>query len=221
MNIHSLYPVKNMPDRETRKAQVTSQRQKQILKAAAEVFSRKGYNAATIPEIAKSAGVAAGTIYIYYPSKRELFMAVIKNTIINASLLNLLTKMNGTDVNITFQQVMRNRLDLLENETFSRLPSLMGEIMRDPELKTIWREQFILPMMSQMESVYRQTNASGKLKTMEPAIAVRAIAGMIIGFLMLRIMEGDASPLNKLPKETIAAELANFIIRGLADGNNK
>ncbi|MBN1367120.1 MAG: TetR/AcrR family transcriptional regulator [Dehalococcoidales bacterium] len=210
-----------MPDRETRKTQITAKRQEQILKAAVEIFTHKGFAAATIPEIARLAGVAAGTIYIYFPSKRELFLSVIKNTIINPSLLNLLTNMNGADVNITFRQVMQNRLDLLDNETMLRIPSLMGEIMRDPELKTLWRDKFILPMMSQMESVYRKTNAPEKAESMEPAIAVRAIAGMIIGFLMLRIMEGETSPLNKLPRNRIAAELANFIIHGLANENKK
>ena len=191
------------------------------MKAAAEVFSRKGYDAATIPEIAGTAGVAAGTIYIYYPSKRELFLAVIKNTIINPSLLHLLDNMHGTNISATFQQVMQNRLDLLDNETMLRIPSLMGDIMRDPELKALWRDQFIHPMMSQMENVFRRTDPSGKLEPGEPAIMVRAIAGMIIGFLMLRIMEGEASPLHKLPKEKIAAALVNFILHGLAIENKK
>lgn len=207
-----------MPDKETRKNQITAKRREQILKAASEIFSRKGFATATIPEIAKSAGVAAGTIYIYYSSKRELFLAVIKNTIINPSLLNLLTKINGPEVDITFRRVMQNRLDLLDNETMLRIPSLMGEIMHDPELKALWRDQFIHPMMSQMEGIYHKTSVS---ESMEPAIAVRVVAGLIVGFLMLRIMEGEASPLNKLPKDRIAAALANFIMHGLGNENKK
>ena len=71
MNIHSFVSSTKMPDRETRKKQILAKRQEQILKAAMEVFSRKGYAAATIPEIARLAGIAAGTIYLYYPSKRD------------------------------------------------------------------------------------------------------------------------------------------------------
>lgn len=203
-----------MPDRETRKNRITTKREKQILEAAFDVFSRKGYAAATIPEIAASAGVAAGTIYIYYPSKHDLFLAVITNTIINPSLMSLLSKVHRADVDITFRQVMENRLDLLDNPTMLCIPSFMGEITRDPELKNLWRDQFIHPLLTQMESIYRKTGISD---SMAPAIAVRAVAGLIVGFLMLRIMEGEASPLNNLPKDRIAAELASFIIRGLAN----
>jgi len=134
-----------MADRESRKKQITSRRQEQILKAALAVFSQKGYAAATIPEIARSAGVATGTIYIYYPSKRELFIAVIKNLIITVPLLDLIEKILETDFAITFRQILKNRFSLIEGETVSRIPILMGEIQRDPELKAIWAEQFIQP----------------------------------------------------------------------------
>ena len=42
-----------MTDRESRKQQIGAKRQEQILNAATEIFVRKGYTDATIPEIAK------------------------------------------------------------------------------------------------------------------------------------------------------------------------
>ena len=57
---------------------ITARRQEQILAAALEIFSQKGYTAATIPEIARKAGLAAGTIYLYFPNKRDLFIKVIE-----------------------------------------------------------------------------------------------------------------------------------------------
>ena len=78
-----------MVDRESRKKQITEQRQKQILGAAGDIFTLKGYAAATIPEIAELAGVAVGTVYNYYSNKRDLFIAAIKNLIITASLLDI------------------------------------------------------------------------------------------------------------------------------------
>src|SRR4030042_3423802 len=81
-----------MADKESRKKKITEKRRAQILKAATEVFSSKGYTAATIPEIARLAGIAAGTIYLYFPSKREMFIAVVKNVIITTPLLTLIGK---------------------------------------------------------------------------------------------------------------------------------
>lgn len=47
-------------------------RRNQILKAAKEVFSSKGYNTATMEEIADVAELSPGTLYIYFKNKEEL-----------------------------------------------------------------------------------------------------------------------------------------------------
>lgn len=205
-----------MADRESRKRQITEKREEQILNAASEVFARKGYAAATIPEIAEVAGVAVGTIYIYYPGKRELFIAVIKNLIITVPLLDLIDKMAEGDITITLKQIMQNRFNLIESEQVSRIPSLMGEIQRDPELKTLWAEQFIQPFFERMEEMYRTMVASGKFRSIEPQLATRTIGGLILGFLMLRLMEGDLSPLNRLSQDEVANTMVDFMLHGLA-----
>jgi AcrR family transcriptional regulator len=209
-----------MADRKTRKK---GTRQGQILKAALEVFSRKGYAAATIPEIARAAGVATGTIYIYYPSKRELFVAVINNFIITTPLLNLIDKIpKDKDIDATFKQIMYNRFDLIDSEPMSRIPSLMGEVQRDPELKALWNEKFLQPFLARMEKFYRLMMVSGKVRQMEPAVITRAVGGLIMGFLILKIMEGEASPINRLPREKVAEELMNFVFYGLtSEGEQK
>jgi TetR/AcrR family transcriptional regulator len=210
-----------MPDRGTRKTQITARRQEQIIKAALDVFTHKGYAAATIPEIARQAGIATGTIYLYYPSKRELFMAVIKNTIITPPLLKIIGNITSGDVSNTFKQVIKNRLDLINDDTVSRIPLLIGEFVRDEELRKLWLEQFLQPFFSQMEKVYRYMNAAGKFNTMEPAVAVRSIGGLILGFIILKLVEGEDSPLNRIPEEKVADDLAGFILHGLLSENKK
>jgi AcrR family transcriptional regulator len=51
-------------------------RREAILAAAQDVFAEKGFDGATIADIAKAAGVASGTVYLYYESKIELFAAL-------------------------------------------------------------------------------------------------------------------------------------------------
>jgi AcrR family transcriptional regulator len=204
-----------MVDKELRKKKIAEKRRGQILKAAMEIFSRKGYAAATIPEIAGAAGIAAGTIYIYYPSKRELFIAVIKNLIITTPLLDLIDKIPKADITDTFKNILQNRFDLIRSEMISRIPSLMAEIQRDPELKALWAERFLRPFMARMEGVFRVMAASGRFRPMEPAVAARVVGGMVLGFLILKIMEGDASPLNRLPPKRVANDMVSLVLYGL------
>lgn len=53
------------------------QKTKEIAYAALRVFSKKGYAAASVDQIAAAAGIAKGTVYEYYPSKDKLYMASI------------------------------------------------------------------------------------------------------------------------------------------------
>jgi TetR/AcrR family fatty acid metabolism transcriptional regulator len=53
-------------------------KRERIIAAAARLFGDKGYHDTTTAEIAEAAGVAAGTIYIYFSSKEELLVAVFE-----------------------------------------------------------------------------------------------------------------------------------------------
>jgi AcrR family transcriptional regulator len=204
-----------MAEKKTRKKKDTEKRREQILNAALEVFTGKGYDAATIPEIAKAAGIAAGTIYLYYPSKRELFVAVIKNFVITPPLLNLIDKIPHGDITTVFKSILKERFDLLRNPAFSRIPSLIGEVQRDPELKALWLKDFLHPFLERVQTGCMMMAMNGKVRELQPEVAVRVIGGMVIGFLLLRSIEGDTSPLNKLDQEKISDDIATILMHGL------
>jgi len=211
-----------MKDKKTRKEKLATQRREQILNAALEIFSQKGYAAATIPEIAGAAGVAAGTIYLYFPSKRELFVAVIKNFIITTPLLKLIDKIPKGDISAIFKSIIKDRLDLIKNPTFARLPALMGDVQRDPELKEIWVREFLQPFLGQIAPGYNLMAMMGKFRRYDPEVAVRMIGGLIIGFLLLKVIEGDISPLKSKDEDKVAEDVVNFMLHGmLNDANNK
>ena len=57
------------------------ERPQQILDAALSVFAEHGIDAAKLEEIAARAGVSKGTIYLYFPSKEELFREVVRQRV--------------------------------------------------------------------------------------------------------------------------------------------
>jgi AcrR family transcriptional regulator len=64
----------------------TRQRRKQarpheLIEAALELFAEKGFAGTRSEEVAQRAGVSKGTLYLYYPSKTELFKAVLAHSL--------------------------------------------------------------------------------------------------------------------------------------------
>lgn len=54
-----------------------SDKRRQILAGSREVFLSAGFDGASMGEIARAAGVSKGTLYVYFPSKEELFAALV------------------------------------------------------------------------------------------------------------------------------------------------
>ena len=59
-----------------RKEREKGQRKEEILDAAQRIFFEKGLNISTMDEIAESAELSKGTLYLYYKSKEDLYLAV-------------------------------------------------------------------------------------------------------------------------------------------------
>src|SRR5438128_7360775 len=55
-------------------------RRKEILDAAREVFARKGFNAATLEDVAERAEFGKGTLYNYFTNKESLFESVLQDS---------------------------------------------------------------------------------------------------------------------------------------------
>jgi AcrR family transcriptional regulator len=61
----------------TRKRESAQQRRDAILEAARTVFARKGYADTGVEDIAEQAGIGKGTLYLYFPSKEQIYLAAL------------------------------------------------------------------------------------------------------------------------------------------------
>ena len=62
----------------TRKDVLSEFRRNELLIAARAIFSKKGFHEATIDDVAEAADVAKGTVYLYYKSKRDLYLEALR-----------------------------------------------------------------------------------------------------------------------------------------------
>src|ERR671925_456315 len=86
MNVHSEGPMTvsasrlpRPPRRDGADSAVFDKRDA-ILRAAAQVFARRGYFQSQVADIARAAGVAAGTVYLYFRSKDDLLVTIFERT---------------------------------------------------------------------------------------------------------------------------------------------
>jgi AcrR family transcriptional regulator len=119
-----------------------------ILDAAIDVFARDGFAAATVDAIASSAGVAKGTVYLYFRSKDELYGAALVRG--GAELAALVTRQlaAATSLRAKIEAFVRVRLEYFEaHREFFRVyvaefTNVFSRALRlSPELDRVYFEQ--------------------------------------------------------------------------------
>src|SRR6476659_1321724 len=81
----------------------TEQRRCSILQSARAVFARQGYADTVVGDIADEAGIGKGTLYLYFPSKEQIYLAALME---DARQLNRLTR-EKMAASVTWQDKLR------------------------------------------------------------------------------------------------------------------
>lgn len=166
------------------------ERRREILAAAGRVFARKGFERSTTAEIAREAGVAEGTIFRYFPTKRALLVSVVASLVME-SLPALLARIETGTIEDAIKDILRNRLDLIK-ENAPLLKLFFAEALFREDLREKFIEEVVLRATARAEAFYRQQQEQGNLRSLNPQIAIRCLMGMLGIFIIWKeFLGGD------------------------------
>jgi AcrR family transcriptional regulator len=197
-----------------RRQKLTAKRERQILDAALSVFSQKGFFQATTAEIAQAAGVAEGTIYNYYRSKRDLLLSLISSYIEAEHVIGILEHPSEAGDRVLLHSLIKDRI----NTGFAnvdRLLLLMSEIQRDPELRQQYLDKVGKPILERVQEYLESGIERKAFRPLITAVTARALMGMVIGLAILYYMEGETGPLRKIPSSVTANEVHKLFLEGI------
>src|ERR1051325_1065874 len=89
-----------------------SSKRRQILDGARKVFMDLGFDGASMNEIARSAGVSKGTLYVYFADKNRLFEAIVEDEALEQGKLAINLD-PARDVETTLREFGRTYMELL------------------------------------------------------------------------------------------------------------
>lgn len=183
----------------TKKDVVTEFRTGGILEAARSVFAMKGFNEATVDDIANAAGVAKGTVYLYYRSKRDIYFAALKFGIgqMHAALDEQLKAESTPESKLrAFIAVKLAYFD--ENRDFFKIYySELGNLCIhpgtiDPEFTALYLDQAKV-----IESILKEGARRKVLRGLRVEQAAFAISDVIRGMVTQRVMGWSKSKLSQ------------------------
>ncbi|TNE89210.1 MAG: TetR/AcrR family transcriptional regulator [Deltaproteobacteria bacterium] len=191
-----------------------TERRSQILRAARSVFVEKGFQVARVEDVAKRAGLSKGAVYFYYSSKRELFMALVREE--HEATYSFLDAAE-TDERPAAVKLMELGMRYLDYFAGLKSPPrfflMMCEIgIRDEEI----REEVQAVHQHFIDAVTRimaQGMAEGSFRPLDPQAVAVMLKALIDG------LAGESAVGIRPDKEVLAVSGMQLILHGiLADG---
>ncbi|HVN76111.1 MAG TPA: TetR/AcrR family transcriptional regulator [Thermoanaerobaculaceae bacterium] len=181
-----------------------------ILRAAVEVFARRGYTAARMREVAEHAGVADGTLYLYFRGKEALLIATLEEH--GKAFLERATRDAGqlSDPRQKLVAVVERHLASLERDR--ALAHVFQIELRHSRrfLREVARGQ-VAEYLHLIERIVREGAQSGQFRRdIPPETAARAIFGALDELVTAWVLAARPRPLAEQ-----GAPLVRLLMEGL------
>ncbi len=186
-------PAKSRKTAKTGAGRRTSDKRARILDAAVRVFAKNGFHATRVSDVAKAAGVADGTIYLYFTSKEQVLVSLFEDRVerLLAFMRDELPKRASAKERL--RGVLEMQLGLLEGER--DLAEVLTVILRQ---STTLLKEYAAPRftayLDAIAKIVEAGQASGEFrKDVSPHLVARAVFGALDGIALTWAL-GRAEP---------------------------
>src|SRR5436305_13240385 len=156
-----------------------------ILAAALEEFTARGYEGARLDDVAKRAGVAKGTIYLYFADKETLFQELVRSMV--SPVLGTLEQIPKAD--ISARLLIETLLKTFVREVYGTrrraiIRLILSEGPRFPAIAEFYYREVIARVLAILRPILKRAAARGEL----PDDALARFPQLIIAPMLVAIM---------------------------------
>lgn len=183
-------------------------RKEQILTAARTVFREKGYDATAVSDIVREAGVAQGTFYLYFPSKKHAVLELAHQ--VTAEVLHRV-KLEWKE-DLTFEERLRGFISTVfeigrEKPDLCRLVHLEAEAA-GLDISQTEEAQWTIGHMAAM---FQGAMDKGEMMVMDPMLVMRILKGTLMNAIHEAFVFGDGSDGDRIEK-TVTQMMVNALV---------
>jgi AcrR family transcriptional regulator len=188
-------------------------RRSQIVEAAAGLWLRHGFDATSVAAIARAAGLAKGTVYLYFPSKEALLDEAVRRYSLVPAFEELSRELAGAAPEDAIPRIARELWRRLTQQApLVRL--MLRELPQRPDAARAFLEKVVLPANRLFAGYLDARVAAGALRPLDTFVAARALVGMLMIFLLTQELYGGRA-LAPLSDDSITDTVADVFLRGV------
>jgi TetR/AcrR family fatty acid metabolism transcriptional regulator len=192
------------------KAEAAGKRER-ILDAAVRVFAQEGFYNAKVSQIAHAAGIADGTIYLYFKSKDDLLISLFEDRMerINANLREALASEASAPARL--RRVVRLHLELIESNRHMA-EVICVELRQSSKFIKEYANPKFGEFLRLIANAVAEGQARGELRAdLDPPIIARALFGALDEIALAWLVKGK----DRIDLSRAAEQLGQVFIDGL------
>jgi len=202
-----------VPKRERRK----DARPGELMVAALELFVEKGFAATRVEEVAQRAGVSKGTLFLYFPSKVDLFKAVVRENIAGRfdewnQTFDTFTGDTSDMVRYCMQQWWE-RIGATQASGITKL--VMSEASQFPEIAEFYRQEVIEPGNALIRRILQRGVDRGEFRPLNVDYTLYSLIAPMIFIIMWKHSMAPCCGMTPIDPHTFIANQADVLLRGL------
>ncbi|KQP37212.1 TetR/AcrR family transcriptional regulator [Pseudorhodoferax sp. Leaf274] len=193
-------------------------RPSELLDAALDLFVEKGFAATRVEAVAARAGVSKGTLFLYFPSKEELFRAVVHENLSTrfADWKAEYETMDGSAVEMLHHALQSwwTRVGATKLTGLTKL--VMSEAQNFPEVAACYHAEVVRPSQQLLRGLIQRGIDRGEFRALDAEYAVYSITSTILYLVMHKHALSLVAPVPEqlMPERYIASQL-DIILHGL------
>jgi AcrR family transcriptional regulator len=190
-------------------------RRQQLINVAMRLFSLQGFDGTTTREIAEAAHVNEAIIFRHFPSKEDLYWAVVSSHIAASGRQQKIRAYldSGRPEQEIFTDIAESLLDRTsEDAALTRL--LLFSALRNSELTDNFFRTYIANTYELISAYVRKGIREGRFRKVDPVIAARGFLGMISNHILLQELFGGAR-YQKFSSRAVGRQMAETWLNGI------
>ncbi|MEO7392476.1 MAG: TetR/AcrR family transcriptional regulator [Ramlibacter sp.] len=189
----------------------------ELLDAALDLFVEKGFAATRAEEVAARAGVSKGTLFLYFPSKEELFKAVVRENISGRfqEWNEEFQTFDGSSADMVryCMKVWWERVGASKASGITKL--IMSEARNFPDIAAFYQQEVIKPGQELIRRILQRGVDSGEFQVLDMEYALFSITAPMVFLIMMKHSLGACVPQDyPLDPERYIASQVDTLLNG-------
>lgn len=190
----------------------------ELLDAALDLFVEKGFAATRSEEVAARAGVSKGTLFLYFPTKEELFKAVVRENMSGrfAEWQEEFDTFEGSTAEMVRYclRVWWERIGATRASGITKL--MISEARNFPELANFYQQEVIRPGMDLVRRILQRGVDRGEFAPFDVEYGVYGLVAPMIFLIMMKHSLGACAPQDyPLDAQRYIETMADLLVNGL------